>query len=1780
VRGSVHLDQSAETVSYFIQPSPKAGDKLRHSQVQLCATRLISLLLWLLTAATAFSQTAPPIETLFLRNWEGVFGGLGSDGLRSMQRTSDSGFVLGGWSSSGPGGNKNTENHGDFDFWIVKADAQGACQGEANFGGRNFDELQVVRQTSDNGFILAGSSFSNAGGNKTTPNYGQRDFWIVKTDSLLTKQWEVNFGGNNDDIAKAILETSDGGFLIGGWSGSLTNGFGWDDFWVLKLDRNGSKLWDRAYGGVGADRLYAMIPADDGGFVLGGTSSSIVSGNKSTGALGYIDFWLVRIAGDGSKIWDKSFGGQGENTLTALLQTSDGGFLAGGYSNALGQTGNKTSPGFGNDDFWVLKLDREGNKTWERSFGGNIQDQLNALAEDSDGGFLLGGFSRSGNSGNKTVTSYGSSDYWIVKLDRNGTALWQHALGGDNDDVLYALEAGADGVIVAGGMSLSGPSGNKETTGYQSPDFWVVQFTPRTAPLGTPVIFIDGKPALRGPVHAVGQIQVQVETSFPNGKIFYTLNGSAPTTNSLAYSAPFAVGANSTLRVAAFSSNIGRSAEADPLSLLITPAFAVNSTVVGEGMVTVNPKQPGYAANSSVQLTAVPALGWAFSRWSGDLQGTNHNATLFVNANKTVSAHFVRLWNLVVSVTIGGGVSREPNLAAYPDGTTVLLKATPEAPFRFVGWSGDVSAITNPLPLVMNSAKQTAAQFVLTQISEILEGFGRVLRSPAKPSYEIGETVSLTAVPDADSAFVRWGDGVTTNPRSVVIGTNNVIKAIFSAGSSQPKIAVLLNGQRVAATATNFNSAEIALQNLFASGGPIFYTLDESPPNLTSTRYSAPFLLKQTATLRALAFSSDFVEASEIGPIRVMIVPGFNLALATTGQGAVSPIPLQTLYSSNTVVQLRATPGTGWGFANWSGDASGSNNPLSVPVKRDLAITANFSPLLELRILSTAGGRITRDPDQSGYLAGSRVTLRALPDPNFAFIGWSGQAGLSGTNNPLELVVQNNITISAHFAERIRPTPIQLGTVPLPEFWVPDGPVRAMVVTNGLVYLGGAFTTLSPNTGGAVALNKVTGQTESGWPMVNGPVNAAVSDGEGGWYLGGKFNSVGNSPITNLVRLRADKTVDLRFAPNPSAAINTLVRTNNVLFAGGSFTKIGGQIRNFLAALDPATGQASAWDPDADGPVLALAVSGSKVYAGGSFHFIGARARSNIAALDLMTGLGTDWNPSADAEVEAIEAAPSGIIYAAGIFRNIGDQSRRFLAALDTTSGAATAWNPAPDRPVRSLALAGETLYAGGEFQAIGGEERRGLAALSTETGGATLWNPLPTGATAISKIAADGATIYVAGGLTSIGGQPRSGVAAIDAITARPTAWQPAIRGAVRTLGVSANLIFAGGELLTANGVQRPGLAALNAQTGIPTGWSPQVNGEVFSLAVANNLVYFGGFISSVNGIARNSLAAVTVDTGKTAEWNPNPTGSLLFIGPLAATDSVVYAGGRFERIGGRAQKNFAGLNPTTGGAIGPDWNVDGEVRALTIAGPFVYLGGDFSSVQNQSRPRLAALDITNRTVTAWNPVAFDSVWGVEAAGEVVYAAGKFDAIGGKERFFIAALDRLTGQATDWKSMPNGWILNLGASGSTLFAGGIFNSMAGQPRNGVAALNSLTGQLLDWDIRLQNSGPAPPLFAFGSNRVYIAGQFAGVSDKPRPNFAAFELSHALQRARLEAFGIVEQGKFHFNVTGSSGQSYIIQASSNLVDWNALATNRAPFSFTDPDQAGTRRFYRVIAGQY
>jgi len=397
-------------------------------------------LLFILLTATVQAQE---IE------WQNTIGGNYTDQLYSIQQTTDGGYILGGWSESYISGDKTENSFGGSDYWVVKLDSIGNIQWQNTIGGNSGDGLYSVQQTTDGGYILGGVSTSNISGDKTENSQGYIDYWVVKLDASGNIQWQNTIGGNSDDYLTSIQQTTDGGYILGGWSNSnisgdkTENSQGYFDYWVFKLDPSGNIQWQNTIGGSINDQLYSIQQTIDGGYILGGWSNSNISGDKTENSQG-TDYWVVKLDASGNIQWQNTIGGSFLDYLNCMQQTSDGGFILAGSSQS-GISGDKTEDSQGGSDYWVVKLDAFGNIQWQNSIGGNSDDYLTSIQQTIDGGYILGGYSNSGISGDKTENYQGDYDYWVVKLDATGNIQWQNTIGGNSWDELISIQQTIDG---------------------------------------------------------------------------------------------------------------------------------------------------------------------------------------------------------------------------------------------------------------------------------------------------------------------------------------------------------------------------------------------------------------------------------------------------------------------------------------------------------------------------------------------------------------------------------------------------------------------------------------------------------------------------------------------------------------------------------------------------------------------------------------------------------------------------------------------------------------------------------------------------------------------------------------------------------------------------------------------------------------------------------------------------------------------------------------------------------------------------------------------------------------------------------------------------------------------------------------------------------------------------------------------------------------------------------------------------------------------------------------
>lgn len=444
--------------------------------------------------------TGNAVSQPIFKHWDQRFGGSKDDSPSTLQRTTDGGFLFGGTSISGISGDKTQPNWDPglvgSDFWVVKTDSNGVKLWDKRFGGINSEVLVRMITTNDGGFILAGQSFSGISGDKTQPNWDPTqqsyDYWVVKVNGAGLKEWDKRFGGNSLELLGGIASTANGGYVI---SGSSFSGISGDktqasqgswDYWVVSIDSLGNKIWDKRFGGTDDDFATSVVVDANGSILIGGYSQSLANGDKSQFPQGQWDYWVVKTDVGGNKIWDKTFGGNYTDWLFDMTATLDGSYVLAGQSFSE-NTGDKSEPNHdptpSSSDRWIIKIDNNGSKIWDRTIGGTETEDLRRIMELPDGGFLLSGESYSPISGNKTENNLGVEQTWVVKTDSTGIPIWDKTIfsnGHDEEGTAIALPSGC---LVSVNYTLADTGGYKTQMSRGDGDYWLVKLC--DAPLGT-----------------------------------------------------------------------------------------------------------------------------------------------------------------------------------------------------------------------------------------------------------------------------------------------------------------------------------------------------------------------------------------------------------------------------------------------------------------------------------------------------------------------------------------------------------------------------------------------------------------------------------------------------------------------------------------------------------------------------------------------------------------------------------------------------------------------------------------------------------------------------------------------------------------------------------------------------------------------------------------------------------------------------------------------------------------------------------------------------------------------------------------------------------------------------------------------------------------------------------------------------------------------------------------------------------------------------------------------
>jgi uncharacterized delta-60 repeat protein len=500
--------------------------------------------------------------------WARTYGDTGDEQYPVAIQTSDGGYIVAGATDSfGAGG---------YDVWVIKLDSDGAVEWQYAYGGTGNEEANSIQQTSDGGYIVAGDTNSfGAGG---------WDAWIVKLDSDGAVEWQYTYGGTGSDSANSIQQTSDGGYIVAGYTYSF--GAGNNDVWVLKLDSDGAVEWQYTYGGASYDNSYSIQQTSDGGYIVAGYTHSFGAGDS--------DFWVLKLDSTGNVDWQYMYGDANDDYAYSVQQTSDGGYIVAGETDPFNVDPHLDS------DFWVLKLDSTGNVEWQYAYGIYFMwDWASSIQQTSDGGYIVAG------------PSVSVGGYWfhslVLKLDSNGNIDWQKSYGGFGGDHSFwcnSIQQTSDGGYIVGCDSNT-MSGGQYVGDYE----WVIL-----------KLYPDG--------------EIDPSCGVPEDS---TISPSATSFSADATS----VSPEDVIGVTLESTSVSpQLTSVTATTFCEAPKYDLTIFAFTGGTTDPDPGTYTYYNNTEVQIEAVPDSGYSFRGWAGGVSGTGNPITIVMDSDMSVSANF------------------------------------------------------------------------------------------------------------------------------------------------------------------------------------------------------------------------------------------------------------------------------------------------------------------------------------------------------------------------------------------------------------------------------------------------------------------------------------------------------------------------------------------------------------------------------------------------------------------------------------------------------------------------------------------------------------------------------------------------------------------------------------------------------------------------------------------------------------------------------------------------------------------------------------------------------------------------------------------------------------------------------------------------------------------------------------------------------------------------------------------------------------------------------------
>ncbi len=822
--------------------------------------------------------------------WARTYGGIDFDRAFFIQQTSDGGYIAAGYTASG--------GAGISDFWVLKLSLAGVIEWQYTYGGNGDDVAYAVQETSDEGYVIAGYTYSFG--------IGESDYWILKLTSEGEIEWQFTYGGIGDDTAYAIQETSDGGYIVAGY----THPFGapTSDTWILKLTSEGDIEWQHNYGGTGDDKAYSVQETSDGGYIVAGSTQYL-------GAFDH-DFWVLKLTSAGFFEWQRIYGGFGDDVAYFIRETSDEGYIVAGDTNSFGVK---------ETELWILKLASFGEVEWQSIYGGIDNDYLNCIQETSDGGYIV--------TGNTYSFGAGDSDILALKLSSAGDIEWQRAYGGSEEDVAYYIQETSDeGYIAAGYTDSFGAGGS---------DFLLLK------------LFSDGDIDPLCKLVGASDATVQDTSSFAlytNIPPQLTFSEPQPTEVS-----PKETSATSNLLCEAQPTISGTVKTEGGIGLEgVTITFSDEQGTATTGSDGSYSHQVSYGWSG----TATPSkIGYIFSPSSRTYTSLTSDQT-----DQDYTATVV--YTISGSVKTGGGVGIEGVEITFSAGQGTATTDS-EGGYSHVvveGWSGQATPFKTCYTFSPSSrtytnviSNQSGQDYTGTMLTYTISGTIRVAASATPLSGVVMEGLPGSPTTDASGyyeATLDCGWSGTVTPTMIRYVFSPIRRSYYDLGSDQAGQDYeaypgwIISGsvkteadEGIAGVTITFTDVETTATT--DADGNYSHTLIEGWSG-EATPYK--FCYSFSPLSRSYSnLTSDQANQDYIGSLIQYI-----LTINSGKGGTTKPPPGSYDYDCGRLVEITANPDSGYEFSDWSGDVfSGheNDNPLIFTVDSAKSITANFKRL-------------------------------------------------------------------------------------------------------------------------------------------------------------------------------------------------------------------------------------------------------------------------------------------------------------------------------------------------------------------------------------------------------------------------------------------------------------------------------------------------------------------------------------------------------------------------------------------------------------------------------------------------------------------------------------------------------------------------------------------------------------------------------------------------------------------------------------------------------------------